>query len=148
MPSFRIDGLKELDRALGELPKATGRNVLRRVLKHVAQPVKEAMEAGAPRLTGFTSKSIAVGPKLNPAQRRDQKAETKSSSEIHIGSKRGSAAVFEEFGTIKQPASPYMRPAWNATQAKVISDIGGQLAMEISKAATRVARKKARQAGS
>jgi len=34
----RIEGLRELDRALAELPKATARNVLRRVLTRLTCP--------------------------------------------------------------------------------------------------------------
>ena len=36
-----VSGLKELDQALGELPKATARNVLKRTLNKAAVPMVE-----------------------------------------------------------------------------------------------------------
>ena len=143
--AIKMEGWKELDRALGELPKATARNVLRRVLKNAAEPIKEAMEAKAPRRTGFTAASIEISNTLNPAQRRDaRRGNDKAFAEVYIGSRRGSAAVFEEFGTIHQPAHPYMRPAFEANSDQALNTISTELGTEIEKAAARLAKKAAK----
>lgn len=144
---LKIDGLAELEKALAELPKATARNTLRRVLKKAAEPVKEAMEARAPRETGYTAESIGVSATLNPTNRRDQKAEGKAFAEIHIGSRRGSAAHLQEFGTVNQSAHPYLRPAWAASGGPALRIITTELAGEIEKARARYARKIAKLAG-
>jgi hypothetical protein len=39
--TVRVDGLREIDAAIGELGKATGRNVLRRVAVQRLQPMAE-----------------------------------------------------------------------------------------------------------
>lgn len=147
MATVQLSGFKELEQALGELPKATARNTLRRVLKRAGEPVEAAMESRAPVLTGYTEKSIAVSATLNPRNRRDIKREGKAFAEYYIGSRRGSAAVFNEFGTINMPAHPYMRPGWEASQDQALAIITKDLGTEIEKARARLARKAARAGG-
>lgn len=142
---FKLEGGKELARALEEFPsKATARNVLKRELTAAAKPVKAAMEAAAPRDTGFTAESIGLSSSLNPSQRRAVKREGKNFAEVYVGSRRGSAAIFEEFGTVNQPARPYMRPAWEATKEQALDTFGKNLGAGIEKAAARAARKAAK----
>jgi HK97 gp10 family phage protein len=59
-----VEGLKELDEALGQLTKATARNVLRRVLKKAGQPIADAARGKVPVDTGKLRDSIIVGTKL------------------------------------------------------------------------------------
>lgn len=47
-PTVKIEGLKELDAALGEMKKATAKAVARRALLRAAQPMVEAAKALAP----------------------------------------------------------------------------------------------------
>lgn len=57
--TFKVDGLKELDAALGELSKATARKVLQRTLLKAAQPMVDAAKRLAPKgETGQLSDSI------------------------------------------------------------------------------------------
>lgn len=46
--SVKIEGLRELDEALRELPKATGKNVLRRVARDALEPMAEEARRLAP----------------------------------------------------------------------------------------------------
>lgn len=46
--TMRIEGFKELDNALKELPKATGKNCIRRALMRAALPIVMAAKAKAP----------------------------------------------------------------------------------------------------
>lgn len=64
--TIKIEGLKELDAALGALPKATGKNVLRRVLKRAGEPIAEAARRKVPaeKSTGNLKRSITVSTKL------------------------------------------------------------------------------------
>jgi HK97 gp10 family phage protein len=64
----KVEGLKELDAALGELTKATARNVLRRVLKRAGQPIADAARGKVPVDTGKLRDSIIVGTKLASSQ--------------------------------------------------------------------------------
>lgn len=141
----KIEGLRELERALVELPKTTARNTLRRVLISASRDVEHDMEAGAPVDTGYTSRSVATSPTLNPRQRREIAREDRNDfAVIYIGSRRGSAAHLQEFGTVSQAAQPYMRPAWDSNKAKVLENIKRDLGDEIEKSAARLARKAAR----
>lgn len=140
----RVDGLKELEAALAELPKATGKAVLRRVAKAALVPMDKAWRAKAPRLEGHLEESGGIGTKLTRRQARlNRKQEGRASIEMHAGP-NNPAAVPQEFGTFDQPAQPFMRPAWAETQDAVLDIVKDQLGTEIDKAAARVAKKKAR----
>lgn len=61
--SFKVEGLKELDATLGELTKATGRNVLKRVLVRAAEPIREMAARLAPddpKTTGIDLKRSII----------------------------------------------------------------------------------------
>jgi hypothetical protein len=51
--TFNVEGLKELQHALQELPKATGKNVLQRTLMKAAKPIEAAAQARVPVATGM-----------------------------------------------------------------------------------------------
>src|SRR5689334_15899920 len=118
MEIVKFTGGRELEKALNDLPKATQRNVLRRGLKKVADPVADDWQARAPRLTGQLEHSIIVGPssKLTSRQKKDAKREGKHFAEIHVGTS-DPAGQQQEFGNINHPAQPSGRPAWEANKA-------------------------------
>lgn len=62
--TVKIEGLDALDKALAELPKATQRAVLLRVLKQAAQPMRDMAEQKAPRDTGELAESIILTPRI------------------------------------------------------------------------------------
>ena len=139
----KMEGLADLERALMELPRATGKATLRRVLKKAAAPVEAAMVAKAPRLTGALKLSIRSGTKLTKRQQRFAKKEGKSSSEIYVGT-ADPAGVAQEFGTFDQNAQPFARPAWAETQNGALATIATELGNEIEKSRARLAAKAAR----
>ena len=141
---FKIEGLKELDLALSELPKATARNVLLRTLKEQGQPVADAEKALAPRLTGKLAMSPSVSTKLT---RRQRKASPKESPvEVYIGPTAHPKSQQTEFGNAHQAAHPHLRPAWDANVMRVLEGIKKSLAEQIEKARARLARKAEREA--
>lgn len=137
--TFKIEGLAELDEALQELPKATARNVLKRVLVEQGQPIKDAGEALAPRLTGGLKESYAVGTKLSRRQKSQNSKE--SDVEVYIGPGPAAKAVQTEFGNAHQAAQPHLRPAFDGNVMKVLSGIKTSLENEIEKARQRLAKK-------
>lgn len=147
--TVKVEGLRELDHALSELPKATARNTLQRVLKKGAQKVQAAWEPKIPVLTGHLKRSVIVGPssKLSPRQKKDAKKEGKYFAEMHVGT-ADPAGQFNEFGTVHMAAQPSGRPAWDETQSAVLEGIASDLGEEIEKASARLARKAARLATS
>ncbi len=141
--TVKVEGLRELDRALGELPKATARAALQRTLKKAAQPVKAAMKAKAPKLTHDLEESIVDGTKLTRRQARMVKKDGKDFATRHVGSSNP-AAIPQEFGTFKESAQPFARPAWAATQDEALDIIKRELGGEIMKSARRLAIKQTR----
>lgn len=56
--SFKITGLKELDKKLQALPGKVAKKVLRQALRKALKPVKAAVQANAPVLTGQTRAAV------------------------------------------------------------------------------------------
>jgi HK97 gp10 family phage protein len=139
----RIEGLRELEAALANLPKATGKSVLRRVLRKAATPIEDSAEANAPTLTGGLQSRIVTGTRLTRRQAQMVKREGKSDAEIHVGT-ADPAGIQTEFGNAHQAAEPWLRPAWDENKEGALDTIAGELGQEIDKAAKRVARKAAR----
>lgn len=142
----KIEGLRELEAALADLPRATGKNVLRRVLKKAAAPIESTAEALAPHLTGTLERNINMGTRLTRRQAQMvRKADSKSSAEIHVGT-ADPAGIQTEFGNANQNAEPWLRPAWDQNKEGALNTIATDLGGEIDKAAARLARKAARAA--
>lgn len=141
---FRVEGLKELEEALKELPRATARSTLRRTLIVAAQPIARAGEAYAPRRTGELAQSYTVGSRLSRRQRRLHKKE--SQVEVFVGPTAHPKSVQTEFGNAHQAAEPHLRPAWDGNVMGVLDRIRQILAEQIEKTRTRLARKAAREA--
>lgn len=143
--SFKVEGLREIEKALLELPQATRKPTMRRVATKALAPFEEAAKANAPKLTGDLEASITTGTRLNKRQRRLSRRLGKSAVEVHTGT-ANQAGVPQEFGTFKESAQPFMRPAWDATQGEVLDGVKTLSWEEIEKTAKRVARKALRAA--
>lgn len=166
-----VEGLRELDRALAELPKATARNTLHRVLKRAAQPIADAMAANAPVDTGKLKASIAISTKIRNTMGSAEYAEAmrqglgkaaassalraarranpsqKSFAEVYVGPAKGGAhGRLQEFGTVHHKPQPFARPAWDQEQDNALAIITRDLGDEIMKSAARVAKNAARKA--
>ena len=139
---FKVEGLADLDEALKELPKATARNVLLRALKEHGQPIADAGEAAAPRLSGKLADSYTVGTKLSRRQKKMNKKE--SAVEVYVGPTPHPKSVQTEFGNAHQGPHPHLRPAWDGNVRRVLDGITKSLAVQIEKTRARIARKAAR----
>lgn len=136
---FHVDGLAELDEALQELPTATARNVLLRVLTAEAQPIADAGANLAPKLTGGLAESYTVSTKLSRRQKSLNQKE--SDVEVYVGPGPAPKGVQTEFGNAHQRPEPHLRPAWDGNVMRVLDGIRDRLAEEIEKARARIARK-------
>ncbi|WOF43772.1 HK97 gp10 family phage protein [Sphingopyxis indica] len=141
----RVDGLRELERALSQLPKTTGKNVLKRTLIKAAEPVEQAAEEKAPEFSGALKRDVKTGTRLTRRQAATARRQGKFTAEVHVGV-ADPAGIQTEFGNARQAAKPWFRPAWDSTQDQALDIIKNELGGEIEKAATRLARKAARQA--
>lgn len=163
--TVRVEGLKELQRALKELPKATQGAVLRRTLDRAAEPMRAAAQARAPQDVGVLRASVDASPKLTKRQRRlagksavrqadgSFRAAKSTGAEIHIGPGASGqqkapppTGIMQEFGTRNHAAQPWLRPAWDAHKQGALASIASELGTEIDNAAKRLATKKAKAA--
>lgn len=140
--TVRIQGLKELEKALRTLPRATGKNVLKRALMKAAKPIEVAAEAAAPRLSGQLKKSIIIGTKLTRSQK--SKHPKQSAVEVFVGAGGLPQAHMEEFGGPNNSPAPYMRPAFDTKKQAAANMIKTELATELEKTRKRLAKKTAR----
>ena len=139
-----IEGLSELKTALRELPDATAKNVLRRIMKKRGEPIAEHARQLVPVDQGDLRDSISVGTRLSKTQRRQHRKDGPDDVEMFIGPGPHPQAHLQEFGTQHHPAQPFMRPAWDAERMGVLEGLKDDLWTEIEKAAARLARKAAR----
>lgn len=145
---LRVDfeGLKGINEALEDLPKATSKNIARRVLKEEGKPIAEAARGFVEVDSGALRDSIAVSTKLVKSQRRKHKKESPDDIEVYVGPGADPAAHLQEFGSSKHPGKPFMRPAWDGARAGMLERMADRFWREIRKAADRLARKAARAA--
>lgn len=144
-----VEGLRELDKALSELPKSIAKNVLKRVAIKALQPMRDAARANAPVRTGDLRESINISTKLSKrqaqlARRAFRMGGDKSFVELYAGPSALPHAHLQEFGSIRNRPQPFMRPAWDETKGQALKIVKSELWGEISKAAARVAKKKAK----
>ncbi len=168
--SVSVSGLSDLDRALGNLSKATARNVLTRTLTKAAEPIRDEAKRLAPVKTGKLRDSIMISAKVKNkvgnaeysaamraglgkeaarsallAARKAGKG-TGSFAEVYVGPARGAGVIryahIVEFGSIDTAMQPYMRPAWDSTKDQALALIKDELASQIMAAARRVGRSK------
>ena len=164
--SFKVEGLKELQATLLELPKATQGNVLKKAA--VAPAADFADEAGrlAPREKGKLQIEIKVSrPKiLTPGKaafaaemasggtRAEAAAAARAANRAAGGTgksvlvmagptKAAFYGLFQEFGTAHHAAQPFMRPAWDRLSPGMIGQFAAVLGEEIEKARKRLAKK-------
>lgn len=169
----RVEGLKELEDALLELPKATQGNVLKRAAVAAAADFADHATALAPKRKGKgkLQREIKVGkPKIiNPgtaafaaakregATRAEAAAAARAANQaaggegrsvvVSVGPTRAAFyGLFQEFGTRNHPPKPFMRPTWDALKERMLDTIASVLSEEIEKSRKRLARKAEREA--
>lgn len=152
--TVRVDGLRELDAALGALAaeygKASGKAVMRRVADKALQPMAETARHLAPddpTTQGNDLKaSITVGGKLTKRQaamaRKDQ---DKATVTRYVGT-ADPAGVPQEFGTVNHGPQPFLRPAFAQDARGAIDIVAKELGPEIERTAARLAKRRANKA--
>lgn len=133
--------MKELDRALGKLPEATAKRVLRDVLKEAGEPLARTARRLAPKDEYHLYDSIDVSTRLNKRQAALHKKEANPAfQEMFVGT-NNPAGVQQEFGNERHGAQPFMRPAWDAEKKNVLDLIANLLWGKIEQAAEKLASK-------
>lgn len=141
----RLDGAKELEEVLEQLPKAMGKKVLRDAAKVALVPVLVDAMAGARQDVGIVSGkyrySYTINSSLTSRQRRAAKAAGEGGNvDVYVGSNDFKAHLIE-FGTRFMRAVPVLRPAWDANKDKVFKIFFDEIGGNLSKAAARLFKK-------
>lgn len=143
--TFRIEGLKELETALLEVPRATAKNVMKRSLMKAGAPVAATGSALAPVLTGQLQKHVKIGGQLT--RRQKSRFPKQSAVEVYIGvSNSLPQGHLQEFGTREHGPQPFLRPAWEQHKFGVLESFKQLTWVEIEAAAKRAAKRRARAA--
>lgn len=109
-----ISGLDRLELALRDEMKNVAKKVLRQAGKRAGAIWVEAIEENAPVLTGHLEANIAMSSRAESGE--------DGSMTIAVGpTKDAFYGIFDEFGTSKQAAKPFMRPAFEAHQDDVLA---------------------------
>jgi HK97 gp10 family phage protein len=104
-PSLRFVGGAELQRTLEALSSRLSRQVQREALTEAAQPIRLTMAQLAPRAPGVPD--IAANIVIGTARLLRQIA-------VAIGPAKGFRyGFFQEYGTVRHRAQPFMRPAFD-----------------------------------
>ncbi len=162
--SYKISGLRELDKNLEQFTKSTQRRVLERVLKQTAKPVEDAAKRLAPVDKGDLKRSIetvilksnagkaafanamqsgATRQEAGQAARAANKAAAGQGLSATVRVRANAPhAIFAEFGTQKMPAQPFMGPAFRSV--KTVETMRNLLRVEIDKTAKRMANRASR----
>ncbi|PSW53021.1 HK97-gp10 family putative phage morphogenesis protein [Photobacterium leiognathi] len=133
--TWRVNGLKDLEKALTELGAATGVKVLRKAGRDAMSGVQMAMMMGAgvdPESEGEHMRdSIKITTK-----KMDRKGGSNNAVAIRVGptKKHSQKAIAQEYGTEKQTADPFMRPALYENRHRVVDDFTTNLTVAIAKA--------------
>lgn len=116
--SITITGLRGVNRALKALPPAVAKKVIRQSVRQALKPVRDAVKQEAPVDTGVLIKAIKV--------RAGKRKKDRISMAVRIG--KGDFvgdqyyAAFQEFGTKKIKANPFMHRAFEHTAEKAKRD--------------------------
>jgi len=148
--SFELQGMKELDRMLKQLPRSMSKTVMRNTLKKAAKPIQVEAKMNAPvGATGNLKDSIVISTKLKKGQRRA--AMRLGEVVMYVGSTAPHAHLVE-FGTVprqqkggkftgQMPANPFFRNAWDAKKDEAYKILQTDVWKELDKAVGRLLKK-------
>ena len=155
-----MEGFKDLERALAQLPAGTAKGVARRVMKRRLQPVADLANALWP---GSSDDVFRITSRIMRGQRPDSHMETgRSVLNMFVGAPGGENGTPEahlvEFGTGPRTQkngrftgavapTPMLQPAWDVNKGQMLERLGADLFEEIEKSLARRAAKQARQGG-
>jgi hypothetical protein len=137
--AFEFKGFKSLYRALEHLPETVIKKELEPLLVRSLIPMRDLARSIAPDdpLTGppwDLKASIQVGRRQRSGRARSDRALGQYNARAYMGpTKYGyPQATFREFGRIRQPATPYMRPAFETRKYRALEIIRSGLAKRLT----------------
>lgn len=118
---FKLEGFKELDALLTQLPDEIAKKVVEQTVRAGAKVVLDAAKLKVPVRTGRLKKSLSI--KKNTAAFKNY-GSVKYAVGANLSARKGTTAPHAhlvEFGTVKTAAKPFLRPALEENREKVFS---------------------------
>jgi HK97 gp10 family phage protein len=133
--SFRVEGAKQIEAALKELgPVAAGR-VARSALNRSATPIVRRARELVPVRTSALKKAITK------RLRRQRRGSSRQEALVGIERPASRYAHIVEFGSARQAAKPYLRPAADEKASEALDKLGENLGRGIEREALKIARR-------
>jgi len=143
----QLQGFKELAENLKKLPQNVARKHLRGATSKGAALIRNKARELAPKDTGEMAKDIQI-------KRERTEGDHIASHSVFVRSGRKSRLsgkkrnvdkdswywFQQEFGNVKMPAQPFMRPAFESEKENAVDEIGAELDKRIQKEAADAAR--------
>lgn len=167
--TFKMEGLSDLNEALGDFSKAVSGNILKRAVSTAGAMIAEEAIAIAPKDKGNLKREIKVGKAkiITPGKaafaqamreggtRAEAAAAARAANRAAGGTgrsavtqvgptKRAGQGILQEFGTAHHKAQPFMRPTWDRHGPRAIDVMKDALVEEIDKATKRAEKRAAR----
>jgi len=131
----QVTGLSELMRNLRQLPAKVQSKALRNAVSAGAEVIRAEAELRAPRYTGKVGKDHPPPGTLKKAVYKaampDESTADREVWQVNVRRKAYYAHMVE-FGTVKMPARPFMRPAWDAKAGEALAVMKTKLAQAIA----------------
>ncbi|SRR6266481_3203201 len=112
-----IEGLEELEQKLQQLAPDIAKRAVRKSVRAGIEVFQEAISENAPRHTGHLAESINIKLSVTGGDRDDT---TGGIIGITGPSKDAFYGVFQEYGTAREPAQPFVAPAYEENKDKVV----------------------------
>jgi len=146
--SIKLEGIGSVEQALRELEQEFGdkraqSKVLVPAVREAMKPVLLMARQNAPEDTGGLMRSLQVEARRPTRKDRVSKYITQTDTVIaavttasgkklaKMGIKSDARAIAQEFGTVKTPAHPYLRPALESSAQSVVNNLSQILARRI-----------------
>ena len=131
--SVRIEGADALAAAFEDLERRVARETMRKALEEAAEVVRAEASRLAPRRTGRLAENIVTAWEGGRAQaaligpRAGKRSDPKSAF----------YGLFQELGTSRHPAQPFLRPAFEAKREEAVERAADVLRDEVEKTRAR-----------
>lgn len=157
---IKLHGLTELKNTLKDLPTVLGEKVLRAALRAGAKPISDEAKNLAPVLKEPDPRRKPGTVKKNIVTRKSKKEKygvyvgvkaLKAKQIVAFKKKNGKSAnnpddpfywVFNEFGTAKMPAAPFLRPAFESKKYDALKRFEDHAKKRVVKEAEKLAKQK------
>jgi hypothetical protein len=143
----KVDGLKDIERVMNQLPKALGKGALTRVGKRRLEPMRDSAKARAPEDEGKLKASIIVSTQQGRGgSSKKTRGIDRAAVEVFMGPSEDGypQAVPQEMGSPHNAPQGYMRGAWDEHNGGLLTGIQSDLSDEVDRTAKRFAKRQAR----